>query len=287
MAVRVRRWCFTWNNPDVFPALPAIVRYLVYQREEGANGTEHFQGYVEFTVSCRLHRVKQWLDKAHWERAEGDAAANLKYCTKEEGRLAPPVIYGEPAGDGRPKQSLQDAIEILEEGGIRALTAECKAVYVKHHRGLHELWSRIMPERVEKPRVWWFYGPTGVGKTCFVEEAEGDSLWWSGETLQWFQGYEGQEAAIIDDFRADFCKFHTLLRYLDRYPVPVPVKGGHFKWVVKRIYITSNKHPGRMYNNRSDEDMRQLYRRIDKCVRFVAEGEVEEINLDSDEQLYD
>ena len=286
MPGKARRWCFTWNNPDGEPEAPEYVRFMVYQRERGAQGTEHFQGYIECKVQVRLGCLKQWLGHAHWEIANGDYASNLAYCTKEEGRVSDPVMFGEHVEQGR-RTDLQEACITLAESGLDAVAEQHPAVFVKYHRGLEALWSRSLPHRSEPPTVWWLYGPTEVGKSRFVQEAEDETLWWSGESLQWFQDYHGQEAACFDDFRGDFCKFHTLLRLLDRYPYFVPLKGGSCKWIAKRIYITTCKHPGRIYANRSDEDMKQLYRRINYCFRFIAPEEVEQINLQSDEQLYD
>ena len=52
---RVTRWCFTMNNPlisgdDLAEKLKKAenVKGFVFQLEEGTNGTEHFQGYLEF-----------------------------------------------------------------------------------------------------------------------------------------------------------------------------------------------------------------------------------------------
>ncbi len=283
-----RRWCFTWNNPDAAPeaTAPEWLRYMVYQREKGESGTEHFQGYVELSVPQRLRALKRWLGAAHWEEANGDYAANLKYCTKEEGRVADPVMYGEHVEQGK-RSDLQVATVTLKEGGLRAVAEAHPEVWVKYYRGFESLYSMLQPPRTEPPTVFWFYGPTGSGKTRFVQETEGAELWWSGETLQWFQRYVGQDAVVFDDFRGDFCKFHTLLRLLDRYPYQVSTKGGSFGWVCKRIYVTSCMHPGRVYANRSDEDFRQLYRRIDYCFRFIAQGEALRVDLSNDEQLYD
>ena len=45
--------------------------------------------------------------------------------------------------------------------------------------------------------------------------------WSNYDTLQWFDGYEGQLVAIVEDFRKDQCKFAMLLRVLDRYELNV------------------------------------------------------------------
>lgn len=73
---------------------------------------------------------------------------------------------------------------------------------------------------------------------------------------------------IIDDYRADFCKFSELLRLLDRYPYQIQIKGGTRNLLAKRIFITSPKCPLDIWENRTEEELGQLTRRITKITRF-------------------
>jgi len=89
------------------------------------------------------------------------------------------------------------------------------------------------------------------------------------KNLQWWDGYDNQDAVLFDDFRGDFCTFHYLLRVLDRYPMRVEVKGSSREFNSKRIYITSCYPPTEIYN-KSDEDVKQLIRRIDEIIFLVT-----------------
>ena len=53
-------WVFTINNPteDDNPQRWDGVRYLVYQKEKGKEGTQHYQGYVVFEKKKSLGGVK-------------------------------------------------------------------------------------------------------------------------------------------------------------------------------------------------------------------------------------
>jgi hypothetical protein len=95
---QARKWCFTINNPsaadDPGEALRELgdrVRYAVWQKERGENGTPHFQGFVLFKGrGRRLQGMKDLFPRAHLEIAKGRCAENRKYCTKEEGRIEGP-----------------------------------------------------------------------------------------------------------------------------------------------------------------------------------------------------
>lgn len=89
--------------------------------------------------------------------------------------------------------------------------------------------------------------------------------WVSGKDLKWWNGYDGEEEVIFDEFRGDSCKFSELLRILDRYPYTVEVKGGFRQLLAKKIVITSCYAPETVYK-KNEEDIKQLMRRIDKVV---------------------
>lgn len=88
-----------------------------------------------------------------------------------------------------------------------------------------------------------------------VHQLEGDQLYVPMPPnceggAQWFDGYEGQEAVLFDDYSGEM-PWTLLLRLLDRYPLRVPTKGGSVTWAAKRIYLTSNVpyqawHPGKL-----------------------------------------
>lgn len=56
---RGKGWVFTINNPTEAdrPAEHSEILRLVYQLEEGVNGTPHFQGYVEFKKTVRRSQI--------------------------------------------------------------------------------------------------------------------------------------------------------------------------------------------------------------------------------------
>jgi len=103
----------------------------------------------------------------------------------------------------------------------------------------------------QPPRVLWFYGNSGSGKTREAVKigVENGGFWMSGRNLEWFDGYSNVETpvAIIDDFRKDFCTFHYLLRVLDIYPMRVPIKGGMVDWSPKYIIVTCPWRPEALY----------------------------------------
>ena len=116
-----------------------------------------------------------------------------------------------------------------------------------------------------KPKVYWFYGGAGTGKSKLAYEMF-PSAYTAMATAKWWDGYDAHEDIIIDDMRKDFCKFHELLRILDRFPVQLETKGGTRQLLARNIVITSCYSPEQLFETR--EDLKQLTRRIDEIKFF-------------------
>jgi len=203
--------------------------------------------------------LKKINDRVHWS-IEIDRESSRNYCMKMQD------YFIKDKRDQGARTDLKSVCDIVQTRGLAAAVADYPEVYVKFHSGIEKLnaFYRGIP-RDQKPYVVWIYGPTGTGKTRMVYEQEKSSLWMSGKNLQWWDGYDNQDAVLFDDFRGDFCTFHYLLRVLDRYPMRVEVKGSSREFNSKRIYITSCYPPTEIYN-KSDEDVKQLIRRIDEII---------------------
>lgn len=124
-------------------------------------------------------------------------------------------------------------------------------------------------QRSWRPDVYWFWGPTGTGKTRTAHKMAPDA-YFTPSTLQWWDGYDGHEDVIVDDFRASFCKLEYLLRLTDRYPFRVAFKGGFRQFLAKRIFFTSAFSPEALFDGGRD-NVDQLLRRIKVIREFTAD----------------
>ena len=76
----------------------------------------------------------------------------------------------------------------------------------------------------------------------------------------WY-GYRGEKKVIIDEFRGGIDVAH-LLRWLDRYPVSVELKGSSRPLQAEQIWITSNLPPNKWYPDIDRETDQALLRRL-------------------------
>lgn len=273
-----KTWCFTLNNYEVADEefLGNLYEngectFLIYGREVGNEGTPHLQGLFTFSKSFRLRALKNLVGSRYHLEPTRNIAASIEYC-KKDGNVCQLGEYGR----GRGRRSDLDTIcrEYQEHRDLNRLKMEHPGAFVKYSRGFSQLLER--PGRNWKPYVEWIHGPTGVGKTRSVVLRHRD-LWISAGDLRWWDGYIDQSSILLDDFRGDFCKFHTLLRILDRYPYRCEVKGSSVQLVSRNIFITSCYPPDRVYQTR--EDVSQLLRRIDRIVELSKPGDTVERSM--------
>ena len=116
-------------------------------------------------------------------------------------------------------------------------------------------------------------GEPGVGKTKSVyDKHRSEEIYKLTASTQsvWFDHYDGEKVLLIDDFKG-WIPYTYLLNLLDRYPVSLPVKGGHTYALWDRVYITSN-YPIDQWYNFATLKKEALTRRI-KSVEHLSSDE--------------
>lgn len=278
MTERARAWCFTLNeaamqgliDPDDFDGL----RYLVYQEEVGGKNY-HFQGYMEFDKLVSRSYLSSALPGAHFERRRGTSLEAAEYCKKEEGRVGGPYEWGTRSEQGK-RNDILSVKRAVDEGASQAqLWEDHFSTMVRLHKSI-----RVYKEEAKAVQRSWetivlvFVGAPGTGKTrsaMLIAEAYGSTYMVpapKGSGL-YFDGYDGQEVAIFDEFDGSFCQPTFWNRLTDRYPMSVPVHlSRNVSWAPKLIIVTSNKVPRSWW--KAEIAVGALMRRITGIVWFRA-----------------
>lgn len=274
-----RRWVFTLNNPQGpldFEAQEAShVRYAVYQREIApTTKTPHYQGYIEFSQAVRLAHCKKLIPTAHWEIARGTQEQCIAYSTKTETRDPSPDSgpheYGQRERGGQGKRNdLLDVKAKIDAGASEKEIAESHfGSWCRNYRAFERYKRLSTPNRTWKTEVVVKYGPPGTGKSRSAMEQHPDAYW--KPRGDWWDGYEGQEVVVIDEFYG-WLPYDELLRILDRYPLILGTKGGHTAFTPKKIILTTNREPAKWYDARKC-DFAALARRVDTWEYFPYLG---------------
>lgn len=305
--------CFTYNNPcpdeidNIKAMLSTKTEYAVFGIERGASGTLHLQGYFELPSKPRhrLSTMAGWFPgrRAHLEKRRGKRNQAADYCKKGDqshaeweldgrdglnfGANASVWEHGELPEDDKDQGKRTDIEKVRDDilcGDIKNEFDLLMNVRSMPALRFGQIFLNNMPTPAVRirPMVYWIYGATGTGKSRAAAELisklvenRGWSFWRHNGSLQWFDGYNRQEIAWIDDYRFSGrgpTEFAYLLSLLDVYPLRVPIKGGFVQWTPKFIIITAPKPYTDSFTSLGGiEDLEQLGRRISKSFEFGPE----------------
>lgn len=158
------RWCFTLNNyTDVDEVLyralgqTETIKYLVFGREVGENGTPHLQGFVIFNTNHRLRAVRLLLgNRGHYEVARGTSLQASAYCKKDHDFEE----FGQvPAEQGKRNDFADFKQWVLEQPTKptdRRVASEFPGLFIRYGR-IMEWIDKVYPSPVlveGEPRTW-------------------------------------------------------------------------------------------------------------------------------------
>lgn len=256
---RSKFWVFTQNFKDRPVEQPefdaAVVKFAVWQQEKGDSGTDHLQGYVELHERARLTGVKKLLKyHPHWEVRKGSQEQAIRYCEKDETRVAGPWRFGtfEKVTQGQRSDLivLRDAVRSKRSAYDMLQDDEVATVLLKHPRayGLAlQAYQQEATRGFRKLHTTVLWGPTGSGKTRKAMESSEKVYKWSPCQPEWWDGYQGEDTIVIDEFYGQM-KPARMLELLDGYECRLPIKGGHVYAAWTKVFITSNKKPSEWYS---------------------------------------
>ncbi len=273
-----RGWLITVNNPtgavsDWITHRSSVlngISYAAWQLERVS--TPHIQAFLWMSRPVRLTAIKKFLPTAHIESIKGTPEQARDYVTKEDTRELGPFMIGSfPLGQGH-RSDIDMLITSIEDGAHdRTLYRTMPKMLLKFPRGVDRLYSaRDQPRFRPFLDVIVHWGLTGTGKTwdIWMEHADDDMFDIIPVTGRaWFDGYNQQSVVLFDDYRPNWFTPSVLLRVLDRYPLRLEKKGLSVAWNPKKIYITTDTHPGRWFEDRLFTD--QLLRRITMIKHYV------------------
>lgn len=247
-----RSACYTQHKVDAmlpWDVLSKKIRYMAHA-EETCPTTEkkHLQGFAYAKTPMRLTQWKKLLPHAHIEQMHGTFQDNEDYCSKE-GKLeefGTRPFQGERKDLIDLKRKLDQLIPPLEI----ADNEEYFGVVAKHHNFAEKYYefkkSKVLKSDRTLPNVYVLTGPTGCGKTSWLDAEFGVGNWTklpcpTGGTWWWTPECARSDHVLIDDVNSKkIPEIGTVLEWTDRYPFQAPIKGG-FCWAKpKSIVFTSN-----------------------------------------------
>lgn len=258
MYPKAKYWILTIPYADFVPYQPPDIQFIRGQLERGDSGYLHWQLSIAFVRQVRLSAVKKLFgDTAHAEPTRSDAAND--YVFKDETAVAGTRFeLGSRCFRRNSDIDWQQVKTLAIEGRLDDVPPQ---VFVQNYRTLRAIRADYATADAIIREVFVYWGPTGVGKSRRAWEQAGMDAYPKDPNSKFWDGYRGQEVVVIDEFRGVINISH-MLRWLDRYPVLVEIKGSSTVLAAKKIYITSNLHPRDWYPDLDELTVQALLRRL-------------------------
>ena len=245
---------------------PSDVRFLVGQTEIGQSSEyKHIQITISFRRSVRMSRVKTVLStrSGHLEPSRSKAARD--YCGKSETCVpGTRFMWGDPAINRNNARDWDEIWAKAKHGDIEAIPADIR---VRCYRTLQQIKKDYLRPISINKNIFIFWGSTGCGKSHTAWELAGLDAYPKDPNTKYWDGYQGQENVVVDEFRGRIDISH-MLRWCDKYPVNVENKFGGTTLCAKNIWITSNLPPDLWWGDIDSETLKAFKRRITKIVHY-------------------
>lgn len=239
------------------PYLPPNCTWIKGQLEVGDGGFRHWQILVGFDKKTSLAGARDTFGPFHSELSRSEAAS--AYVWKDE-TCVPGTRFELGAKPIRRNAKIDwESVWIAAVAGdLSAVPANIRVVSYRTLRAI----AADNDRPIAMLRLCYvFWGATGTGKSRRAWEEAGINAYSKDPRSKFWCGYQAETNVVIDEFRGGIDISH-ILRWLDRYPVRVEIKGSSKPLTAEKIWITSNLNPSDWYPDADAETVAALRRRL-------------------------
>nr|WAE43070.1 MAG: replication associated protein [Cressdnaviricota sp.] len=244
------------------PELPIGVAFCKGQKEKGERTDHlHWQVFCITITKCSVACIKGYFRTAcHAELTYSKASED--YVWKESTRVPDTQFeFGAKPFQRNSAIDWQVVWDAAQRGDWDAIPVQIR---ICHYRSIRTIMSDFMECPAIERSVVVYWGKTGTGKSRRAwEEAMGQGrVYCKDPCTKFWCGYQGQKYVVCDEFRG-LAQISHLLRWFDRYPCRVELKGSSFPLMVEKFWLTSNLHPRDWYPDLDEDTKDAFVRRLE------------------------
>lgn len=200
--------------------------------------------FSEETIGINGHikpRYAKRIDNVNYVKKTG------RHKDKAHTRISDIFEFGEFVGDGE-RTDLTDMVNMKLNGSSDIEIFESfQSSYARYGQFVNEMALKYKTVQFattyrDNMEVYYIYGKTRTGKTRYASDKYGYANVYKNQGYQdgkWFDGYEGQDILLLDEYRSSF-DFGLLLQYLDGQPLTIQCRFRNKTACYTKVYITSN-----------------------------------------------
>ena len=262
-----------WEKLKAYLSSRKLLNYAIACKEIApSTGHEHIHCYMQFNNSTQLAVSK--IQGAHIEVCRGSPQQNVEYIKKdgniiwETGKLR---LAGNPTIRDIKNMSVDEIDELpwqMRNTAMKIKDEQANDIDI-------EEWHKEI-------KVYWIYGPSGVGKTERAKQIVRDNAATYGKTINvvkytntFWNGIGNAKIAIYDDFRDSHMPPSEFINFIDYNMHTLNIKGGQKQNNYSLIIITSVQHPQYIYSNMRDSEPRKQWMRRIELIDMTTENDID------------
>ena len=253
-----------------------------------AVGLHHVHMVVEDVKKMRFSEIKKaYAPGAHFEKTQGTKKQVEDYVNKtgkyeEKGEE---VLYSCQVGELKGKQGRRNDLihmyDMIRDGYTDYEIIEENPDYIKHLSKIRDTRQVYVNEQYKKTakrdmHVEYWHAPPGADLAGIIYERYGFAKVYTVTDYAYvWDGYDGQDVVLFDDFDADRVRYKDLKRWLTPYPLELHCRFFNKPARFTKVYITSHDSFDELFrwvcisHNDDFVDLRNL---IHVFARFDAYG---------------
>lgn len=252
-------WIITLPQHLFTPFLPMGVRYIKGQLEIGIEtGYTHWQLVCYFQRRVRIRSLQETFGgEGHFELTRSAAAGD--YVWKDDTSVAGTRFeLGQKPLDRSKPSDWEQVWGFASRGELGSIPPDIR---VRCYQTLRTISRDHMVAQPMERTCFVYWGETGTGKSRKAWDLAGWDAYPKDPNTKFWDGYQQHKNVVIDEFRG-IISISNMLRWLDRYPVCVEIKGSAVPLVATTIWITSNVNPRDWYKDIDNATKEALLRRL-------------------------
>lgn len=250
----------------------APLRAWIFQLEQCPTTHRlHLQGHLQLSSAKTMAQVIKVLPFQASLKIKVDSPQDAtcvsnswSYCEKSQTRLAGPwKSLTPPTFKGRSPGLVAAADSIVAGADLGTIALSDPTTYARHARGLQELKHAVDTPRDWETACYILWGVTRSGKTSAVYNFYGASKIFSKSgDAKWFNGYSGQPVALFDEFDWSAFKLPDVLKFMDRFPMLVEIKGLFVQFKPRVVIFSGNTDPHTWFAASEEEPRKAFFKRV-------------------------
>lgn len=242
------------------PFLPDTCQWIKGQLESGNDtGYLHWQIIVGFSRNVRLAHVKKIFGSGIHAELSRSAAADDYVHKDDTAVIGTRFELGKKAFKRNAPKDWEAIYDAAKKGDTSAIP---KDVLFRSYSSFKRIRADNLEPAALERKIHVYWGRTGAGKSRRAWDEAGIDAYPKDPRSKFWDGYREHKRVVIDEFRGGIDISH-MLRWTDRYPVIIEVKGSSTVLVADEIWITSNIPPEGWYPLLDEDTKAALLRRLE------------------------